>query len=1143
MNKKILPVIMVFSMLAIMSFGFCLDDGNEVDAGTPSYGQGFWSTSTSPSNMISGTSSSSGNSTPVQVFVGQTSTYYMFVQGLVTNWSNIDSSTTPSSWNSYITASKSYVGTGTGAYSDYGILKWDFTGLEEYSGTISFIGAATQNWIGNNNTARLNIQVSDAPVTLTFSTYVYKETGNLNLGNGSVYLSSGGSTSQTTTGSNVVSMTIEAGSSITFHASADSGYVFSGWVEEGDIVGNYASTSTSYTITVPSNYDPDYDDIETKYYAVFSPRPYTLSFNANGGEVYPSSSTVYYGGYYGGGFYDPGNLPTPTLSGQVFVGWFTQANGGSQILNDMRYTTAGNSTIYAHWSLPTEYTITIYKGNWESYYLYYNHTTYTSASTTLTLPVGTEIDVDWYGYPDESGSGTDYTYVTTYDGSEFNMATTMYGTSIGDSTTVQGDMSYYPASEMTEVTTYTYMFTITYNANGGTGAPANTTDTLISTSAYNPNASRAVHLSSTVPTRSDYLFLGWSTSPSAVSPTYQPGTSYTFIFGTTNLYAVWSQTAQYTLTLEGPMLEGTTATLSASGYSPITMTSADGMNSKSVTVSPGTAVTLTASSTVTGYTFDGWVVMQNGTVIERIQQTTYSFTATDNRSFWATYEANTYTATFNANGGTPAESTKSVTYGEQYGTLPTPTYSNHVFNGWWTAQTGGTQIRATDTVTITANTTFYAHWAPLSFVVTFNANGGTPAQSYKTVTYGEQYGTLPTPTWGDREFLGWFTAQAGGTRINTNTVVTITEAQTLYAHWEGEDTVPVYWSNNLYNGSVSIAMKFNGGNNNMKHEMSIPLYSGSVENNETNWTYTGKDLKITITYPKTLVKAALIEGSTTLTTASVETGQWPSFVLEIDSDKGILSFTPINRFNDFTSFTTYSNRESVIMDWSEILKGTAIYTIAHTDSGSGAHPSFAVTSTNTFLNTYGVVMTNPSINVNNYFPDYTNVRLNFYSFALYGSSMTVNGKTFDLEDGRVTVSFVRTNDENIWSAPDTEGAMSRTFTLSNIYVTWEDGVCSLTFVNENFTVNLGSYSPTNKTVSFNGFWYFSSYLYEPYTVTETQISGDWKELPDIGGPTMILIFMGILILGGLVAHVKLGLKWLDMTVVTIAAVLAFILLG
>ena len=608
MNKKILPVIAIISIFAIMSLGVCLDNDNEADAGTPSYGQGFWSTSISPNDMISGTSSSSGNSTPIQVTVGQSSTYYMFVQGLVTNWSNVDISTSPSSWNTYLSATKTYAGTGTGAYSNYGILRWEFIGLTEYSGTISFIGAATQNWIGDNNTARLNIQVSDAPVTVTFSTYVFKETGNPNLGNGTVYMSSGGVTSSTTTDYHVVSMAIEAGSSITFHASADSGYTFSGWVEEGDNVGNYASTSTSYTITVPSNYDPDSDDLVTKYYAVFSPIAYTLYFDANGGEVYPSSSTVYYGGYYGGGFYDPGDLPTPTLSGQVFVGWFTAANGGTQILNDMTYSIAGNSTIYAHWSMPTQYTITIYKGNWESFYLYYNQTTYTTSSETFTLPVGTQVDVDWYGYPDQSGSGTNYTYVTTYDSSEFNMATSMYGPSIGDSTTVQGNISYYPASEMTEVTTYTYMFTITYNSNGGTGAPANTTDTLISSSSFDPYKSKSIYLSSSVPTRADYIFLGWSTSPSAVSPTYQPGTSYTFQFGTTNLYAVWSQSLQYTLTLEGPMLEGTTATLSAMGYSSITMTAADGMNSKSVTVNPGTSVTLSASASTTGYTFNGWVV-------------------------------------------------------------------------------------------------------------------------------------------------------------------------------------------------------------------------------------------------------------------------------------------------------------------------------------------------------------------------------------------------------------------------------------------------------------------------------------------------------------------------------------------------------
>ena len=41
-----------------------------------------------------------------------------------------------------------------------------------------------------------------------------------------------------------------------------------------------------------------------------------------------------------------------------------------------------------------------------------------------------------------------------------------------------------------------------------------------------------------------------------------------------------------------------------------------------------------------------------------------------------------HTVTFNPNGGSVSTTSKSVTYGDSYGTLPTPTWSGHTFRGW-----------------------------------------------------------------------------------------------------------------------------------------------------------------------------------------------------------------------------------------------------------------------------------------------------------------------------------------------------------------------------------------------------------------------------------------------------------------------------
>ena len=54
----------------------------------------------------------------------------------------------------------------------------------------------------------------------------------------------------------------------------------------------------------------------------------------------------------------------------------------------------------------------------------------------------------------------------------------------------------------------------------------------------------------------------------------------------------------------------------------------------------------------------------------------------------------TSTVTFNANGGTPIPAVRTVQNGNIVGTLPTVTRANHLFLGWFTAQTSGTQIKA-----------------------------------------------------------------------------------------------------------------------------------------------------------------------------------------------------------------------------------------------------------------------------------------------------------------------------------------------------------------------------------------------------------------------------------------------------------------
>lgn len=79
--------------------------------------------------------------------------------------------------------------------------------------------------------------------------------------------------------------------------------------------------------------------------------------------------------------------------------------------------------------------------------------------------------------------------------------------------------------------------------------------------------------------------------------------------------------------------------------------------------------------------------------------------------------------------------------------------------------------------------TLYAKWAPYSYVVYFNANGGTVSSNSKAVLNGDVYGDLPTPSRTGYTFNGWYTEVSGGARISASDTVNIGSDITVYAYW------------------------------------------------------------------------------------------------------------------------------------------------------------------------------------------------------------------------------------------------------------------------------------------------------------------------------------------------------------------------
>jgi len=141
---------------------------------------------------------------------------------------------------------------------------------------------------------------------------------------------------------------------------------------------------------------------------------------------------------------------------------------------------------------------------------------------------------------------------------------------------------------------YVWKFTLNYDANGGTGAPAAQT--------YGTNnkyeSSHDFTVSSVVPTRSGYTFLGWSTTRSG-TVNYKAGNSYHiagsgFAGGsvTKTLYAVWQKDAE-----------------------KVTLTYIDrGATYKTETYDKGaTATIISCINTNTGYKFVGWSANPNAT--------------------------------------------------------------------------------------------------------------------------------------------------------------------------------------------------------------------------------------------------------------------------------------------------------------------------------------------------------------------------------------------------------------------------------------------------------------------------------------------------------------------------------------------------
>ena len=286
--------------------------------------------------------------------------------------------------------------------------------------------------------------------------------------------------------------------------------------------------------------------------------------------------------------------------------------------------------------------------------------------------------------------------------------------------------------------------TISFSGNGATSGFMESIQGAIGQSATIPNVGFS---------RTGYTFTGWNTSPDGTGTAYRPNATIQFAAQNITLYAQW-KVRSYSVNFDS---NGGSAVASQS-------------------VKYGSKASRPTDPTRAGHTFQGWYTSRDGGARYDFNQT-----VTGDVTLYAHWSVNSYTLAFDGNGGKASESSRTVQYGSQYGSLPTATRTGHTFQGWYTAKSGGTKVSPSTTMGA-ANTTLYAHWSVNAYTLAFDGNGGKASESSRKVQYGNQYGTLPTATRTGYAFQGWYTARSGGSQVSSSTTMEAANT-TVYAHW------------------------------------------------------------------------------------------------------------------------------------------------------------------------------------------------------------------------------------------------------------------------------------------------------------------------------------------------------------------------
>jgi len=519
-----------------------------------------------------------------------------------------------------------------------------------------------------------------------------------------------------------------------------------------------SSSGNTYTEFVFGNGGTPVTD-HTTLYLKWIPT-YTVSFNLDGGsgtapvsianvaqgstisaEQMPSTSGFTKSGYANDGkwYIRTGTSPNYTYTEFVF------GNGGTAV--------TANTTIYLKW-IPT-YTVSFnLDGGSGTAPVSIANVVQGSTISTTQMPStsgftksGYANDGKWYI---RTGTSPNYTYTEFVFGNG--------GTAVTANTTLY----------LKWISTYT----VSFNLNSGSGtAPANIyvlPDSKLS----------ETQMPSTSFTRSGYVndgkwYIRTGTSPNYTYTEFVFGNEGTAVTASTTLYLKWTPTY--------------TVTFNANSGTVTTSTSTTGLD--------GTLTSL-PTPTRAGYTFDGWFTATTGGT-EISNSTVFSA----NTTIYAQWVLITYTVTFNANGGSITTATGTTSTGGKLASLPVPTRTGYTFDGWFTEETGGTQVTAS--TVFSANTTIYARWTLATYTITYTLNSGTvETANPANYTINTADFTLNNPTRAGYTFAGW----TGANGTTAQTTVSIAQGSTGNKSYTANWTLITYTVTfNANGGTVTTA--------------------------------------------------------------------------------------------------------------------------------------------------------------------------------------------------------------------------------------------------------------------------------------------------------------------------------------------------